>query len=707
MPTYEVTSPSGKKLRITGDQPPTQQELDQIFNQYEVKPERSFGGIAAGVGEAAATMITGAVAEPVSGLVGLARTLTAGPEAGAERVQQFKENVIYQPRTEAGKEYLQNVAEAPILSDIAQSFERGSKFAGQSTLDITGSPAAAAVAEALPAGAAAYLGGRAPQGAAARATTKADQAAIDADRLTRSATGAIDEVRPIQTETTKAFKTLSPEELRDIADVDPEFFKALEDVGVTADPLTSYASKNPQFRGIEQGLAAMPGSSLSPAEQAFRKNLSESATGLMKRYGALDSGEASVKWRESALNAVRQLEDEADAAYDALGQRIDRRQPAQPTKTTELIQNEVADLPVGIADDSAPAVLKKAFAELQPRRRTNEATGEVEMVPANYASLDSLRRKIGAAAFKKEGEFKDSESALLKRVYASLTDDLNAMAESQGLVSEVKQAKAVVAKRKALEEQMQNLLGDKLQKDVEPVVTGAVKELAKGGMQKYKNLMSNIKDPEARQQIVMTSLNNIFTGTRGGEAGDFLNADYLKWYNNTMAKPAIRSVIEKDLPSGAAQKLDSLAKIAEGVTRAKADKVRTGAINSLLDDKAGMVRRMVGGAVQQSVGRIPLPIGEVASSIGSILKADTKRSAAAGQILSSPEFAYLIRRGVAEGTITGRRASKALDAAEKNFMKSKKYKDWAQTLNSDELQAISSLGLTTYLTSQDQQNSRR
>lgn len=701
MPTYEVTSPSGKKLRITGDQPPSQQELDQIFNQYEIKPERSLTDKIAGIGEAAATMVTGAVAEPVSGLVGLARTLTDGAEAGAERVRQFQENVTYQPRGDAGKEYLKDIAELPILSDIAQSFDRGSKFAGQSALDITGSPAVAAVAEAIPAGAAAYLGAKVPQGAAAKAYTKSEQAAIDADRLTRSATGAINEVRPMQTETTKAFKTLSPDELRDIADVDPEFFKALEDVGVTADPLTSYASKNPQFRGIEQGLAAMPGSSLAPAEQAFRKNLSESATNLMKRYGALDSGEASVKWRESALNTVRQLEDEATELYGpngVIGSKVNKRQAANPQSTLAFIEESTKDLPAGIKDPSASKPLKDAFSELQPRN----IDGAV--YPANYASLDSLRKKIGAAAFKKEGEFKDADSSQLKRLYASLTDDLNAMAESQGLVDEVKQAKAVVTKRKALEEQMQNLLGEKLQKDIEPVVTGSIKDLAKGGMQKYKNLMSNIKDPEARQQIVMTSLNNIFTGTRGGEAGDFLNADYLKWYNGTIAKPAIRSVIEKDLPEGAAQKLDALAKIAEGVTRAKSDKVRTGAINSLLDDKAGMLRRLAGGTVQQTIGRIPLPMGEVASSIGSILKADTKRSAAAGEILSSPEFAYLIRRGVAEGTVTGRRASKALDAAEKNFMKSKKYKDWAQTLNSEELQAISSVGLTSYLTNQQEKN---
>jgi hypothetical protein len=171
-----------------------------------------------------------------------------------------------------------------------------------------------------------------------------------------------------------------------------------------------------------------------------------------------------------------------------------------------------------------------------------------------------------------------------------------------------------------------------------------------------------------------------------------------------MKKPALRKLIEADLPEGAAQKLDSLAAIAEGVTRAKADKVRTGAINALLDDKAGMIRRMVGGTIQQTVGRLPGPTAEVASAVGSILKADTKRSAAAGELLASPEFANVIRKGVAEGVITGRKASEQLKRAESQLMKSQKYKAWANTLRKEELELISSVGLAAYLTNQQEGN---
>lgn len=41
MPTYEVTDPqSGRVLQLTGDTPPTEQDLDQIFAQYKPTPQK-------------------------------------------------------------------------------------------------------------------------------------------------------------------------------------------------------------------------------------------------------------------------------------------------------------------------------------------------------------------------------------------------------------------------------------------------------------------------------------------------------------------------------------------------------------------------------------------------------------------------------------------------------------------------------------------
>jgi hypothetical protein len=240
------------------------------------------------------------------------------------------------------------------------------------------------------------------------------------------------------------------------------------------------------------------------------------------------------------------------------------------------------------------------------------------------------------------------------------------------------------------------LIGKDLQKDIVPVVQQGVKGLSKGGLQRYVETMKNIPDPEVRQELVMTALQDAFSGTRAGEKG-FLTTDYLKWYNDTLSKPTVRNLIAKDLPEGALDKFDSLAKISQGIAKANADKVKTGVVLSLLDDKAGMVRRMLGGTIQHTVGRIPLPSGEVASAVGEILKGGTNRSKAAGELLASPQFVALIQQGVATGVVTGRRADRALRAAEAKMMKSKKYQDWADTLSASDSAKIASVGLTQFL----------
>ena len=125
------------------------QQPTQITEQP--KPNKtSFGQNLLGVGEAAATFLTGVVAQPVAGLAGLAEAagagdlipsfITGGDEeisSAADRVNQVAQRMTFSPRTEAGRD---------ALSMISVPFEALSKVtrgAGEKVLDATGSPALA------------------------------------------------------------------------------------------------------------------------------------------------------------------------------------------------------------------------------------------------------------------------------------------------------------------------------------------------------------------------------------------------------------------------------------------------------------------------------------------------------------------------------------------------------------------------------------
>lgn len=129
MPNYKVTDPkTGVTLTLTGDSPPTEQELNNIFSTYQIEPERSLGEQVVGGLETAATIASGALAEPIAGVAGIAQSLNpfADEGAGAEAVKSTQEALTYQPRTEAGQESLQATGEAlKPVGDFFQDIESG------------------------------------------------------------------------------------------------------------------------------------------------------------------------------------------------------------------------------------------------------------------------------------------------------------------------------------------------------------------------------------------------------------------------------------------------------------------------------------------------------------------------------------------------------------------------------------------------------
>lgn len=109
------------------------------------KEEESFFG--AGVIEPAATILSGAIAEPLAGLIGLAGTF-GGAEQGAEAVEATRKALTYQPRTTAGKEGLQAVGE--VFAPVGRVLQEAETFLGDETFEATKSPALAAAAATIP-----------------------------------------------------------------------------------------------------------------------------------------------------------------------------------------------------------------------------------------------------------------------------------------------------------------------------------------------------------------------------------------------------------------------------------------------------------------------------------------------------------------------------------------------------------------------------
>lgn len=97
-----------------------------------------------GIGEAALTMATGAIAEPIAGLVGIATAPFQGVGRGVENIEATRQALTYQPRTEEGKQAIQSAAE--FLQPVSQMIEKPSKELGRIGYEAMG-PVGGAIGE--------------------------------------------------------------------------------------------------------------------------------------------------------------------------------------------------------------------------------------------------------------------------------------------------------------------------------------------------------------------------------------------------------------------------------------------------------------------------------------------------------------------------------------------------------------------------------
>jgi hypothetical protein len=121
MPTYQVTdSETGRKYKLTGESPPTEQELEQIFADAprettgidNLKKGLENHPVSVGL-DVARNLASGAVAQPLSGLAGGAAALNpfAGEGAGARTQETVQKALTSDLKTDGGQALLRKLSE--------------------------------------------------------------------------------------------------------------------------------------------------------------------------------------------------------------------------------------------------------------------------------------------------------------------------------------------------------------------------------------------------------------------------------------------------------------------------------------------------------------------------------------------------------------------------------------------------------------------
>lgn len=624
--------------------------------------------------EVGATIASGALAEPISGFMGAYEAFKGGDPSAL--IPFMQKELTYQPRTEAGQQQIKAVGE--FMQPIGEAFKGAEEGLGNAVFDATGNAELAAIAHTLPTAALEALG---IKGLLSKKTLS-----LTPDDIAKQKEFVSKGFEPKEFDRNKVFTDSAKkqqldevlasgnqERLAAMIDSDPDFFKALDELGAKEKGLPSAASKNRQYQETEQALKKMPGSDLSKREFDQVSELQKISDDLITEFGGMtDKSELSMSLANDADRVIENLNLTTEAAYKSIGENIPKQTISKMDNIGEYINQELADLG---GDISQLSPLEKRLLSMSEKGAT-------------YHAIDKIRKEVGNTIGKKSDKYKSEDVGALKRIYAKLTNDQEIVANDLGMAESWDAAKDLVVQRKALEDKSIQMFGKNLTDAFMPKMGLAMKKLTTGDYKKFSELMDAI--PEGRkQEVVVSALNDVFT--MGSRKEKQLNvAGYADWFNGLNKNAKLKKELYSHLPKELTVKLDAMGKVTNGIRNAQAAAPVGGQVMA----SAGVLDKVVNGIAQRFLTKLPGLIGDIVS-VG-LEKSKGKGLDAAMDVLNDPDFIANIS-AIAKG-----QARKA-EMLEKRLMKKKKFQDFVNSLPTNEAKAISVLGLTSWLARSNEQ----
>jgi hypothetical protein len=468
------------------------------------------------------------------------------------------------------------------------------------------------------------------------------------------------------------------ENLRDVIQPDPVKTQAVRELGMEEVTPARIVSQNPQYVQTEQAIAQIPGSKMAPGEAQFVRQLSDKADEFIDTYG----GTTDVTGLDEAIRSqiARNIEDLASQS-NKLYDRIDEANITRIRITDGIvpIRNALRSKAIDLGGIGNLSKLEEDIYREVEKAIRSQRPG------LTYGRIDELRKEIGEKYGKSvTGLFSgDAASFQLSRLYDVLTNAqeqaLNQVGpEYAGIWNE---AKALVAKRKELEDIASKVAGRNLEKNILPQLTRSMNRLADSGVDADFLRVIRAIPEDMRQEAMISAIGNIFT--RGGKTQtQLVPGQYAGWWNKIKRNKGAREALFKNLPEGAPRFLENLAIISKSYADAAASAPRTGITNAM------EMMNSDGGFISRVAGAIPF-VGDKAGGALRFIFAETPVDAieASAKLLGDSNFKRIITRSA---------SGEPVDRAEGALRKSKVYTDWLQTLPANKRERALSLGIADY-----------
>lgn len=454
MPVYVVTDPqTGRKVRLTGDQPPTDADLDEIFSSLpavqqptEQQPEQQD-----------------------STAMNVAKEFGSGLARGAAATADMAQMMTPAGQLNAARRFFGDESAPPAVSDIVDPLVPGGQMGeGLDARIVRG------VGEIIPAalsggGVMRGIGkgieaGATGLGARVLRSMGATTPAQDVGYGAISAVGA--EVGEDVAGTPGAIVggMASPLLVQSVKDGSTELVKRAfrggeEGRKVLADAIADFAEfgSTPTVGqgtgdGLRQGLENMSGKllgggavkrSVDQTTEAMQKRLNEIADDISMVRGDIDAGRVIQRGIIGDDGFVKRFNDKAGKLWRATDSKIGADAKTKMTNSRQILGELVRDDQFAkLLNNPKLAQVKNAIDSTLGKTRINNVTMTRETVDSiPYKDLRALRTSIGEMLSSRE-LISDVPRAQLKRLYGALTQDTMELAESAGALESFKRANA-------------------------------------------------------------------------------------------------------------------------------------------------------------------------------------------------------------------------------------------------------------------------
>ena len=468
------------------------------------------------------------------------------------------------------------------------------------------------------------------------------------------------------------------EEIAATMTMSPERVAAHEAAGIKA-PI---AALTDDVAAQEMGgaLAAVHGSKASEALDAYTKALTDHAKKITdETVGSLDSGAVSESLKMSMQDTIKKLADDSDVIYRKINKLVPKNTIVNSKPILHELQNRAANRQDGIKGLSA--VEQDVFKKLKGN--------------PTYADVDALRKDIGNSIGKMKGNWVNEDQGTLNHLYGRLTKIQEAAANKtvSGAGTLWNNVKKLDVARHQTQKNADFLFGENLAGGVSKKMEAAISMLAKREPKAFAQVIKSVPD-DYKGKVLMSAMDNVMR--KSYASGDVVDANgFAKFWGELGRSPTNKAMLTKHLPEGAAERLDNMAIMAQGLANINRNKVKTGIIPEAFKDfnqTKGLIGKLYG--FSQKASLAPSGTMRAAGVVADLAsKARTDAVEAADNLLASPEFRTAV--------LSTNKGPKIAKIAEARLKKTNAYKGYIDELNRTNskkaVNAISTQGLIGYL----------